>query len=286
MLSLYVAAWIASISSGFEAIVGKIISKHSVSNPWLFNFFWSFFVLIGITISGFWFGLGIPEKWTYIIFGSLMYALVKISFTLALYKIDVSVMGPMFALRTVMAVLIGSIFLGEILTPYQYLLIGIVFLAGIFVSLDERLNLKSFFNKWIGVLLICMLCLVFLAMFIKKSSTVNDFWDTIVWVALLGQIWLLFTVKFFKKDLILTTPQQYGYIGVMALIGTITSIFANFAYSKNISLSAVIISLPISMVLASLLSRFVPELLEKHTLRIYAIRFVAAAVMITVALNL
>jgi drug/metabolite transporter (DMT)-like permease len=286
MLSLYVVAWIASIMYGFEAIIGKLISKHSIKNPWLFNFIWEFFILIGMTIAGLWFGIGIPTQWIYIILGSFMYALASAVYVLALYKLDVSVISPMFSFRTVMAVLIGALFLGEILTLHQYFLIGIIFVFGIFVSFDEHFSLKSFFNKWIIVLLVDMLFLVLMAMFIKKAVAVDGFWNSTIWIALLGQVWLLGTIKFFKKDLVQTTSKQYGYMALIAFTGIIGTLAANAAYAKNVSLAAVIISIPVSMILAFIFSIFKPELLEKHTLKIYAIRFIAATIMIIAALKL
>lgn len=286
MFSLYFAAWTASIMYGFEAVIGKLISKHVVSNPWLFNFIWSLFILIGMVIAGFWFNLGFPKEWTYVILASLMYALAGTLYTFAIYKLDVSVIGPMFSFRTVMAVLMGALFLGEVLTSYQYFLIGIIFVFGILVSFDEKLSSKSFFNKWIVVLFASMFGLVLLAMFIKKGVAINGYWDTTVWVAFLAQVWILPTIKFFKKDFSQTTSKQYGYMAIISVIGVIGTMASNLAYSKNVSLAAVIISLPISMVLAFLLSRFKPELLEKHTLKVYAIRFIAATVMIIAALNL
>ena len=40
------------------------------------------------------------------------------------------------------------------------------------------------------------------------------------------------------------------------------------------------------MVIAFAFSTFAPQLLEKHTVRIYAIRFTAAAIMIVAAIEL
>ena len=271
---------------GLEAIIGKMISRHSIHNPWFFNFVWEFFILVGMTIIGIWYGIGIPTQWIYIILGSLMYASGSALYTLALYKLDVSVISPMFSFRTAMAILVGAIFLGEILTSRQYFLIGIIFLFGMFVSIDENFHLKSFFNKNILILLLDMLCLVFMAMFIKKAIAVDGFWTTTIWIALLGQIWLLGTVNLFRKELKEATLKQYSHTALVAITGIIGTLAANAAYSKNVSISATIISIPTSLILAFLFSIFKPELLESHTLKIYAIRFISAAVMIIAALKI
>ena len=224
--------------------------------------------------------------WTYIIIGSFLYALCGAIYALVLYKLDVSVMSPMFNFRTVMAVLIGVIFLGEILTLQQYFFIGLIFLFGIFINFNEQFNLKSFFNKWVIVLLIDIFLFAFLSMFIKKAVAVDGFWNATIWIAFLGQLWLLSTIKLFKKDLVQTTLKQYSYVALLAITGVIGTLAANAAYAKNVSLASAIISIPISMILAFLFSVFKPELLEKHTLKIYAVRFAAAAIMIIAALNL
>jgi hypothetical protein len=67
------------------------------------------------------------------------------------------------------------------------------------------------------------------------------------------------------------------------LIGILTS---NKSYTDNVTISSAIISLPMSMIMAFLFSIFAPNLLEKHTLKVYAIRFTAAAIMIISALKL
>lgn len=271
---------------GLETVIGKIISKHSIHNPWFFNFVWEFFILLGMATIGLWYGIGIPTQWIYIVLGALMYALGSALYTLALYKLDVSIISPMFSFRTSMAVLIGAIFLGEILTLKQYFLIGIIFLFGLFVNIDENFNLKSFFNKNVLILLIDMLCLVFMAMFIKKAIAIDGFWTSTVWIALLGQVWLLGTLNLFKKELRQATLEQYGYTALVAVTGIIGTLAANAAYSKNISISATIISIPTSFVLAFLFSIFKPKLLESHTLKIYAIRFISAIIMIVAALKI
>jgi ABC-type Na+ efflux pump permease subunit len=72
----------------------------------------------------------------------------------------------------------------------------------------------------------------------------------------------------------------------MSLAGTTGMLAANAAYAGNVGIASTVISLPFSMVIAFALSIFVPKLLEKHTMKIYAIRFSAAAVMIFSALKL
>jgi len=64
-------------------------------------------------------------------------------FILALSQLDVSVLTPLFSFRTVFAVILGALFLNEVLTTHQYLLVAIIFVFGLFVSVDEKFSLRS-----------------------------------------------------------------------------------------------------------------------------------------------
>jgi len=66
-------------------------------------------------------------------------------------------------------------------------------------------------------------------------------------------------------------------------IGVITEIWA---YKDNVVITSIITSLPISIVLTFIFSIFAPQLLEKHTLKVYAVRLIAAGTMIFAALKL
>jgi hypothetical protein len=67
---------------------------------------------------------------------------------------------------------------------------------------------------------------------------------------------------------------------------TVTNFALTSALAVNVGKTSVIMSIPFSMILAALFSVFAPKLLEKHTAKIYAIRFTAAAVMIYGAFQL
>lgn len=269
-----------------ETIIGKLVAKHSIANPWVFNFVWNFFIVLFILPLALYFGAGLPAHLGNIFWASLFYALAGVFFILALYKLDISVLTPLYSVKTAIAVLLAALFLGEILTGGQYTLIGLILIFSVFVSLDENWSLKSFLTPGIGFALADMMALALLAVFIKKAIAENGFWDTTLWVALLGQVWLVFTIPLLKKDLPTTKLQQYGATMLMAVAGVVGTLAANKAYAQNVSISTAITSLPLSMLLIFVLSFFAPKLLEKHTLTVYAVRFVSAAIMIAAALKL
>lgn len=285
-MNLYFLAWTASILFGVGAIAAKLTSKHSVSNPWLFNFFWMLFILVLIVPTAIYFGAGIPSHWLYIILGSICFALSSVLYTFTVYKLDASVLSPLWSFRTAMAVILGAVLLNEVLTTHQYFLIAIIFIFGMFTSIDEKFSIKSFFTRGVAVALVAMLAFTLQYICFNKSSAVVGYWNTALWVPIFGQILLCATIPFFKKEVSSITKKQYASISIVAFIGFFGTLIANAAYAQNISISSSIIALPVSMVLAFLFSLFAPEILEKHSLKVYAIRFIAAFIMIFAALNL
>jgi drug/metabolite transporter (DMT)-like permease len=279
-------AWITSILFGVEAITGKLTSRHSVKNPWLFNFFWAFFILLFTIPFAIWGGADVPKQWGNIIIASVFYAAASTFYILALYKLDVSIIGSLFNFRTVVTVILGALFLGEILSIQQYVLIGIIFIFGILITVDEKFSIKSFFKWGVFIALLGVSSSALMAMFIKRAVAEAGYWDTTLWMAVLGQIWLLPTILLFKKDIAQSMPKQYLIIAATAVAGVFGTLAMNKAYSINVSISSAIISLPFSLVMAILFSVFAPQLLEKHTFKVYAVRVVSAAVMIVAALNL
>jgi drug/metabolite transporter (DMT)-like permease len=285
-MTIYLLAWLSSISYGFEGVLTKLSVKHSITNPWHFNFFLQLFMLLTIIPLAIRFGGGMPSQWTYIILGSVGYALGGALYVVAMKKLDVSVLGPLFCFRTVMSVLIGFLFLNETLAYQQYLLIAVIFIAGIFISIDEKFSLKSFFSIGTLIALIDMLVLVFWAACFKQAVPVNGFWTATLWTAVVSQVWLLFSIPFFIKTFKQVKFKSYSLVFITAIAGTAGTVFANAANAKNISITSAITAIPLSMIIAIIFSVVAPELLEKHTHKVYAVRLVAAAIMTAAALGL
>lgn len=282
----YVFAWIASITFGLEAIIGKFTSKYSISNPWLFNFLWSLGILVFTIPFALWNNVEIPSHWKNLLLASIFSALAGVLYILLLYKLDVSVLAPLFNFRTVFAVVLSIFFLREILTTNQYILIGVIFISGMFLTIDEKFTLRSFFRPVIALAMAEMVILAVMAVFINKSVAENGYWETTLWSNILIQLLLLFTFPFFKRDINRISVRQIGPSILMAAAGVIGVLAANKAYAANVSISTAIVSIPFSMIMAFLFSVFAPKLLEKHTLKVYAIRFIATAIIIIAALKL
>lgn len=286
MLNVYISAWLASILYAFEAIFTKLSVKYSISNSWHFNFFLQLFTLILTIPVCLYFGAGIPHTWFYIIIGAFLYSFSGIFYVMAVNKLDISVLSPLWSFRTAITVLIGFFFLNETLTAHQYIAIFVIFIFGIFVSLDEKFNIKSFFQKGILYALGCMIVIIGWAACIKKVVPVEGFWTTMLWVSIIEQFFLLFTIRFFKKDFHRVKVKNYWPVLATAIIATVAMFCSTSANAQNISIASAIVTLPISVPLAVLFSIFVPKLLEKHSWQVYTVRIVSATIMTIAALYL
>lgn len=228
--------------------------------------------------------VGLPTHWGNLLVVAILNAVFSILYIISLSLLDISVFVPLLNLRTAFVPIIGALFLGEIFPPYQYLLIAIILLAGMFVSIDEKLSLRSFLKWSIFLAILCTLSYALIGIFIKKSIAENGFWEVTLWTAILSQIMLLFTFPFFRKDIHKLHLKQVASTFSMSLallIGTVTS---NLAYKDNVTITNIITSLPLSLIIVFLLSLIAPRLLEKHTPKVYAIRFTAASIMIISAI--
>jgi drug/metabolite transporter (DMT)-like permease len=286
MESYILFAWLASFLLGVEEVLGKLTSKHSIKNPWLFNFVWNGIIMLFTIPIALVNNVGMPSTWENIIIAALFYALSGIFYTYCLFLLDVSVLSPLFNFRTVFSVLLGVWLLHQVLTAQQYLLIGIICVAGLFVSFDEHFKLRSFFRIPILIAMIEMVIVAFYGIYINKALAQNGFWETTMWTAVLAQIMLAFTWPKFGKDLRKISKTQVGALSLMSLAGTTGMLAANKSYAGTVGIAATIISLPFAMVMAFLFAVFAPTLLEKHTMKTYAIRFIAAGVMLVAALRL
>ena len=285
-MSFVFFAWIASFLFGLAAIIGKLTSKHSIQNPWLFNFLWmlfSLFLTIPIALAN---GAGIPNYWGSILLVSFFSALFALLYIMSLSHLDVSVLIPLLNLRTAFISILGVLFLGEILKSNQYLMVAVILISGLFVSIDEKFSLKSFFKKPIYLALLCTLSYTFMGISIKKAISENGYWQVTLWMAILSQLMILSTFPLFKKDIRKLSLKQLFCVFIMSLCLMLGILAENRAYAQNVVITSIITALPISMILAFIFSLFVPNLLEKHTLKVYLIRFTAAAVMIIAALKL
>lgn len=279
-------AWLTTLTYGLGSVVGKIATKHQITNPWVYNFL--FFLLtaacvVPFAIAG---GVGWPQDWNSMLWLSLANAVSGTAFVLAFYAIDLSILSPLSNLRTPLMALSGVLLLGESLTILQWVLIGIIFIAGGFINLDERMNIRSVLNKKIALGFLWILCSVWFNSMIKYASVNNGFWEVSLWSTVIATVLVLPTAPLFYRDMIRTPIKQYYGLAISTILFTAGLVFSVKALGENVSISMAIISLPLSMLITMALSVFAPKVLEKHTLKVYAVRFICAVVMFAAALGL
>jgi drug/metabolite transporter (DMT)-like permease len=286
-MNVYIlCAWLASFLLGAEEVMGKLTSKHSLKNPWLMNFVWTGIIMVFTVPIALANHVQLPTAWGNIIIAGLFYALSSVFYTWAIYLLDISVLSPMFNFRTVFSVLLAALILHQVLHWQQYILIGIIFVAGLIASYNEHEKLRSFFHKPILIAMIEMVIVAFYSVFTNKAIVDTGFWPTTMWIAIVAQGFLILTWPKFGKDLLKITRTQVGALSAMSVFGTTGMLAANYSYAGNVGIASTIISLPFAMVIALLFALFAPSLLERHPFKIYLIRFFSTAVMFVAALRL
>jgi len=285
-MPFYVYAWIGAIFGGFFVITTKLTSKHVISNPWLFNFLLSLAVLLFTLPPAIYYHAVIPNNWTMIIIAAIFLTLTNIFYIFSNKSLDVSVFMPLYNFKSIFAVLIGIIFFRENIAVNKLFFVGVIFIAGILTSLDEKFSLKSFFKVTIAVGLATVFFNILLNAFTKTAMLSNSLWTATLWITMLNFIFVLPTMPLFKNEINKLSFSHIIPVGLMGLFDAIGILASNKAYQGNLGISSLIMNTPFSMIFAFLFSIFAPKLLEKHTLKIYAIRFVSTATMIYAAIQL
>lgn len=285
-MPFYIYAWIGASVSGLFVITAKLTSKHAIKNPWLFNFLLTAVTLLFTIPPAIYYQAVIPSNWTIVIIASIFSTLFNIFYIFSNYALDVSTFMPLFNFQVIFSVLIGTVFFNEKLSSTKLIFVAVILIAGMFSTLDEKLKIKSFFKKAIAIGLLTTLLLAISKAFTKVALVDNSLWTINLWVAIFNFLMLIPTISLFKKDLKVLDLNHVLPVGLMGIFWTIGGVAANAAYRANLSISSVIMNMPFSMIFAFMFSIFAPKLLEKHTLKIYAIRFSSTAIMIWAALQL
>ena len=166
-MSYITLAWIATLVYGVETIIIKLSSKYAIKNPWLFNILWNLVFVIFMIPVYVAHPIEIPKVWTSLLIASGLSAICCVLFMISTYRIDVSVLSPLYNVKTGLAVFFAWLLLGETMTPFQTVLVGVIIVMGFIVSIDEKTTLKSFFRKDILVAMFFMFLLALYVVFLK-----------------------------------------------------------------------------------------------------------------------
>lgn len=285
-MPFYIYAWIGAIISSFFVITAKLTSKHSIKNPWLFNFLLAAVTLLFTIPPAVYFHATLPNGWSLVILTGFFATLNTIFYIFSNANLDVSVFMPLYNFRNIFTLLIGFLFFNERFSEFKLFYIGLIIIAGVFISLDEKFSLKSFFKITIAIGLLTVLFSAINSALTKGVLMNNDLWTTNLWIAIINFVLLLPTIPLFKKDIKKLDIEHITPVALMGLFFTVSIFATNKAYEGSYSITSIIMVMPFSMIFAFMFSIFAPKLLEKHSLKIYAIRFCSAAVMIWAAMQL
>jgi uncharacterized membrane protein len=273
-------AWLAAVTTGIEPLIVKISSKRLIKSPWLFNVLWMAFALPPIAVFAWWQHGGWPMQWMALTLSSLCAAVTFSLYTLALYKMDVTAMAPLYGIRMAFSVLLGTLLLGEHLSGFGIGLIVLIIAASPFATFNEQLRFRAFLQKHTLFALIAMLTIALDGYFLNRSVAQNGFATTVLWHDLLTLALLLPTLRFAHLERERFTREKITPFVALGLLAFVYAATSAYAYSRNLSINSIIVSLPFSMIFAWALSFRFPALLEKHPPRVYAVRFTGAAIMV------
>lgn len=286
-MSFVLIIWLSSLAFGLQTIIGKLTAKYSLSNPWQLNFFWTTFNLLLVLPIALAFGVAkVPNKLFPYMIAGLCLALGNILLTYSIYKLDVTVLSPLFSLRSAFTAILGAIFLNEHFSFFQYLLITAIFISGMLIQVDEHFSIKKFRFNHLKYGIACMFFLALSGITIKIASTNGTYWNNMLWINGFTSLFLTTTIPLFIKEIKQTPITKYiGALGY-SLSGGLGRLFMFFGIAINATITTVVISLPVSMLITIPLSYVFPQLLEKHSTKIYLYRLLLAALMIGCSIKL
>lgn len=286
-MSFFLIIWVSSLAFGLQTIIGKLTAKYSLSNPWQLNFFWTTFNLLLVLPIATIFGVAkIPINFVPYIIAGVFLAIGNIFLTYSIYKLDITVISPLFALRTAFTAILGALFLQEHFSLFEYLLITLIFISGMLIRLDEGFSLKKLSFNDLKYGIACMFFLALSGVTIKIASTNGTYWNNMLWINAFTTLFLTTTIPLFIKEILKTPLNKYlGAFGY-SLSGGIGRILMFYGMAINATITTVVISIPTSMLVTIPLSYIFPQLLERHTTKIYIYRLLLAVVMITCSIKL
>lgn len=276
-------AFLAAACFAVVLILNKLLSKHSIDNK---DSMMAYFML-----TTFSFNLVLFPFVSFTTLSFEMFELIALlvggfligyyAFYTAIFDTDASSFAPLFQLQAGFVGLLAFLFLGERFPIQNYLWMGLLIFGAVLVSLDEKMSVRSFFNKGIGLVLLMQIFHAFsnlLVGFSLKQLTPIEliFWEYMF----IGAAGFLFIIL--KKPKMNYTTKQITPMVISSYIGSVGVIALFKAFSVNLTISSVIglLSAPIVFVVSLIASRFSPTFLEHHPTKVYVIRGIGLLVIL------
>lgn len=263
-----------------NGILYKLISKHQIGDRWAFLFYYYLTYVPLVFLFLFVAEIDWPRDflWLALLYSSLFF-IANIFFFTAIYEMDISAYTPLFEIQTFFIALLAYPILGERFAPILYLWFGLAILGAVFASYEEEINLRNALRKppfWYMVI-----AQVFFALSNIVSGLALRWTDApnlIFWTSIFSGL-LILPSFLFKSDEI-----RAGIKGAPTMFASSVVVFpavlALFrAFEINVTVPAVLLAAgtPLTFLVTVSLSKIKPELLEKHSAKVYFVKGVGTA---------
>ncbi len=279
-MSYVVIALLSLVAFSIYNVLQKVAIKYLVSDNFIFSFYYYLFVILLLVPMIF---LGkivwpTPAQIPMIAAAGLIRTVMFVTYLWTLKKLDVTVITSMFNLRVILVGLAEMLVLGTVFSWGKYAWMLVLFVGGIFLSMDEKFNWRSFFSPVMAVFGLVLVMSTSQYMAISKGLAITDLWTFTFWNFVFSLVGLIPILIYQRKNIKLPLKTT----GILAVITTtfLTGvILESQAVSMNPTGTTAVLSLPGSMLLAMVVAKIKPDLIENHTWKVYAVRLASVAVM-------
>ncbi len=282
-------SFIAAVAFALAGVFSKYTSQHAIKERWPLLFYYyvtfsPFAILIPFITK-----IQIPtDSWLTLFLYSFFFFLGNICFFTVIFKIDASVFAPFNQLQVAFIAIFAFLFLGERFPIINYFWIGLILIGAVLVSLDERMTLKTFFQRTTPFIILAQFFFAVSNLYAGFALKKMDFWNLTFWSSIISAVIVLIIVPFFAKFKLRTSFNQLKPLFVVSFFSFIgaNSLFAAFQTNLTISSTISLLTAPIVLLISIILSKFKPEFIEHHSSKVYLIRIIAVAIILFGALKI
>lgn len=289
MQTYIIFATLAAFAFSFSSLINKFTSKHKISNHWVLLFYYYIALVPFLFLIPAFFKVSFPNSgWLYIFLYASAFFTGNIFFTKAIYQIDASTFAPFYQLQSAFVAILAFVFLSERFPTSNYIFISLMLVGSILVSLDEKMTIKSYFRLAILLIISQQFLHAFANLFAGFALKSMNSFTFIFWGDLIAASFALLLIPFVGLQKLRVSFNQIKPLflsGFFSIVGA-TSLFTAFLTNLTISSALSLLTSPIVLVLTILASIFKPNLLERHTKKVYLIRTLGVVLILIAAIKL
>lgn len=267
-------------------IVQKLTLNKTVKNPLAFNFFLNLGCLIpAISI---WFFVPFQFSSEYIsslVLSGSFYFCGNLLLFYGMSKIDASVTGSLFPLKMIFIPILAFFLLQESFSQSIYLWIAIAIIGAFFSSYNQKYKFASFISLGTILILGALLFFSFGDIFARKAIVGMGSWNFQAWLFIILALESLVLIPFIKRELSIK-KKVLQIIPVNVILFFLAVFTTNIAFETNVTIPNIIINIgrvPMVLIMAIILSYYLPKLVEHNPAKVYSIRIIGC-IIITIAI--